>query len=93
MAPRVTAQRNAGGKYVVQARPLVEFDHDATAQAMAITFGAPRPKIGRSNVRQATQRVTELALRGEHPKPDPTAVQAWRERLVDLDVFPHSEHT
>lgn len=86
--PRPAVDPSAGDP-MLPVRVPVEADLDTAARAMAIQHGLPNRKIGKHHVRLAVIALVQARFAGE---PEPTitaqAQAAWRDRLVEMGIFP-----
>lgn len=79
---------DSDGQLVIRVRPPLAFTADQVALALAVTYGEPRPRHGPTNITTALHRLTTLALDGEDVTAPESTQAAWRERLVEWEVFP-----
>lgn len=76
------------GRLVLRSRPKLEFDREQVALALAVVYGAPRAKVGPTNIPAALHQLVTMALGGEDITASESTVAAWRQRLVDWEVWP-----
>jgi hypothetical protein len=76
------------GELVIRSRPTLEFNQDQVALALAVTYGAPRPKVGWTNISTALNELVRMALAGEDVTASDSIVAAWRMQLERWEVWP-----
>ena len=82
------AVANDDGELVVRVRPDLEFTRDQVALALAVTYGAPRGRLGPTNIPKALHKLVEMALVGDDVTAPESTVTAWHHELGEWGVWP-----
>lgn len=82
---------NEAGELVVRTRPNLEFTRDQVALALAVTYGAPRGRVGPTNIPGALHHLVEMVLGGDDATAPESTIAAWHGQLAEWGVWPNHD--
>lgn len=87
---RPVATQASSGEWLLRVNPRLELTRDQVAAALAVVYGIPRPSHGSTTIPTAIAQWVDLVLKGAASSltPPEATVQAWREKLLDWEVWP-----